>query len=217
MLLKVLAGLLLSVSGAGGIPVSTAVPEPALAPGAWELKFRYQDPQKISVVVPGQREPVVYWYMLYTVQNPTGREVDFYPKFELVTDTLQVIESEVRVSPEAFRAIKRRSGNPLLVTPEAATGKLLQGEDRQRHSVAIWRNVDPKARAFTVYVAGLSGEMTRLRNPAFNAEEPESAKNQRYFNLRKTLAIPYRLPGGESTRNLAVPERLLGEEKWIMR
>jgi hypothetical protein len=192
-------------------------PEPALAPASWELRFRYEDPQRISVVLPGHKEPVVYWCMLYRVENPTDQEVDFYPRFELVTDTLQVIPSEVRVSPEAFRAIQRRSGDPLLLPPEKVIGRLLQGRDRARHGVAIWRDVDPAVRSFTVYVAGLSGEVIRIRNPVFDAEQPESDTNKRYFILRKTLAIPYRLPGGMSLRAVAQPERVTGDAKWIMR
>jgi hypothetical protein len=193
------------------------VPEPSLAPISWELKFRYRDPQKVSVVVPGQDKPVVYWYVVYTIENPGPKEVDFYPKFELVTDTLQVIPSEAQVSPEAFRAIKRRSGDPLMVPPERAVGQLLVGRDRQRHSVAIWKNVDPAARAFTMYVAGLSGETVRMKNPGFDEAQAESDKNEKYFILRKTLSVPYKLPGGVGTRDLAVPERRNGEEKWIMR
>jgi hypothetical protein len=200
-----------------GVPVVPGIPEPSVSPVSWELKFRYQDPQKVSVVVPGQDKPVLYWYVPYSVENPGPQEVPFYPKFELVTDTLQVIPSEVRVSPEAFRAIQRRTGDALLLTPERAVGKLLVGQDRQRHGVAIWKNVDPATRSFTVYVTGLSGETVRLKNPEFDDKKPEGDKNQKYFILRKTLAVPYKLPGGESTRELAVPEREEGNQKWIMR
>ncbi len=200
-----------------GIPVSSGVPEPSIAPTSWELNFRYHDPQRVSVVLPGEKTPVVYWFMLYTVENSSDREVDFYPRFELVTDTLQVVPSEIKVSPEAFKAIQRRAGDRMLVPPEQAIGRLLRGEDRKRHSVAIWRNLDPKARSFTVYVAGLSGEMARMKNPVFDAGKPESDTNKRYFILRKTLSIPYKLPGGQSVREMAVPERMLGDEKWIMR
>jgi hypothetical protein len=216
---KALLLLLLCASAAqaAGVPVASAMPEPSIAPISWELKFRYQDPQKVSVVVPGQDRPVVYWYMLYRIENPGPLEVSFYPKFDLVTDKLQVVPSQAHVSPEAFRAIQRRSGNPFLMTPERIVGQLLVGTDRQRHGVAIWKNVNPEARAFTVYVAGLSGETVRMKNPGFDPEKPEDDKNPRYFNLRKTLSVPYKLPGGERTRDLAVPERMNGQEKWIMR
>jgi hypothetical protein len=209
--------LIVSMLGVAASAAWAGPPQPALAPASWELRFRYEDPQRISVLLPGRKEAEVYWCMLYRVENPTGQEVDFYPSFELVTDTLQVIPSEIRVSPEAFRAIQRRSGDPLLLPPETAIGRLLRGRDRARHGVAIWRDVDPSVRSFTVYVAGLSGEVMRVRNPAFDPEQPESDANKRYFVLRKTLAIPYKLPGGTSLRAFAQPERVTGDAKWIMR
>jgi len=199
-----------------GQPVP-AVLKPASVPASWELTFRFQDPQRVSVFLPGKALPAVYWYMLYTVENATDQEIDFYPTFELVTDTLQVLSSEVGVSPEAYRAVARRAGDPLLVTPEKVIGRLLRGKDRARHSVAIWPDFDPQAKRFTIYVGGLSGEVKRLKNPAFDSTRPESETNRRYFTLRKTLEIPYRLPGSRSRRSLAVPQRADAVMRWIMR
>lgn len=196
---------------------AVAAPAPSVVPKSWELKFRFQDPQRVAVAMPGQTEPAVYWYMLYSVENTSNREVEFYPRFDLVTDTLRVVTSEINVSPEAFQAIQRRSNDPLLVTPEKAIGKLRRGADQARHSVAVWRDFDPKARAFTVYISGLSGETARLKNPVFDPEKPADAANPRYFVLRKTLAVPYRFPGSESRRLEAVPERVTEQQKWIMR
>jgi hypothetical protein len=203
-------------SAASSQPAPVAI-EPARAPVSWELSFRFQDPQRVSVVVPDRAEPVVYWYMLYTVENPSDQEVDFYPEFQLVTNTLRVVQSEVRVSPEAFRAIQRRSGDPLLIPPERVIGKLLRGKDRARHSVAIWKDFDTKATSFTVFVSGLSGEMKRVKNPAFDASKPESRTNERYFTFRKTLSIPYKFPGSAATRDRVSPERLADKQQWIMR
>jgi len=226
------------LSAASSQPAPVAI-EPARAPVSWELTIRFQDPQRVSVivpseaepvvqlketganltrvVVPGKAEPVVYWYMLYTVENPSDQEVDFYPEFQLVTNTLRVVPSEVQVSPEAFRAIQRRSGDPLLLPPERVIGKLLRGKDRARHSVAIWKDFDPKATSFTVFVSGLSGEMKRVKNPAFDASKPESRTNERYFTFRKTLSIPYKFPGSAATRDRVSPERLADKQQWIMR
>jgi hypothetical protein len=204
------------LSAATSQPAPVAI-EPSAAPVSWELNFRFQDPERVSVVVPGKAEPVVYWFMLYSVENPGNEEVDFYPKFELVTNTLQVIQSEIRVSPEAFRAIGRRAEDPLLVTPERAIGKLLRGKDRARHSVAIFKDFDPKATSFTVFVSGLSGEFRREKNPAFDASKPESETNKRYFTFRKTLAIPYKFPGSPVTRRNVAPERLADKQQWLMR
>ncbi len=205
------------VSGAAAVPSLGQIPEPAVAPTTWELKFRYHDPQRVSVLLPGETTPTLYWYMLYTVENATDGEVDFLPQFTLVTDTLQARPAEVRVSPEAFKAIQRRTGDPLLVPPEKVIGRLLRGKDQAKRSVAIWRDFDPRAKSFKVFVGGLSGEVARLRNPTFDSAQPESDDNPRHYVLRKTLEIPYRLPAGESMRHQAVPERRPEQQKWIMR
>jgi hypothetical protein len=200
-----------------GSAVAFAAPQPSIVPKGWELNFRYRDPERIAVTVPGRSEPVVYWYMLYTVENRTDEARGFYPTFTIVTDTLNVVESEIGVSPEAFRAIKRRWADPLLLAASQINGKLLVGEDRAKRGVAIWPDFDPKAREFTVYVTGLSGETTRIANPAFDAEKPVGPQNLRFFILHKTLEIPYRLPGGTEGRSIAVPQRLNREPVWVMR
>lgn len=214
---KCLLTMCLALGGAVIVDRTDAQPKPALAPRSWELTFRFHDPQRVSVFVPGRETPTVYWYMLYTIENTTDDEVDFYPRFDLVTDTLQVVRSENSVSPEAFKAIQRRAGDPLLLEPEKMLGRLLRGKDRARHGVAVWKDFDPEARGFTIYVSGLSGEWTRLRNPAFDPEREEDASNPRYFILRKTLAVPYRLPGGGAFRASAKPQRVPEEQEWVMR
>jgi len=197
--------------------VLAELPTPAAAPVSWELRFRFQDPQRVSVVVPGQADPVVYWYMLYTVENPGDLEIDYLPRFELVTDTLKVVPSEVKVSPEAFQAIRRRSGDPLLLTPEKILGQLLCGKEHAKHGVAIWRDFDPRARAFRIYAQGLAGEMTRVKNPGFEPKKPETDANKRYFILHKTLEIPYKLPAGPTDRYRAIPVRQTDKQRWVMR
>lgn len=191
--------------------------QPAVIPPNWELKIKFQDPQRVAVTVPGQKAPVVYWYMVYTVENPTDREVDFFPDFTLVTDTMRVVKSELQVSPEAFQAIQRRSGIAGLLPPEKVLGKLLRGQDRARSSVAIWKDFEAPAKGFTVFVAGLSGEVSFVKNPAYDPKKPEDAGNKRAFILRKTLELPYKFPGAESMRTYVVPERQTERQKWIMR
>lgn len=200
-----------------GVTALAEVPKPAEVPKSWELKFRFEDPQRVAVYEPGQNEPTVYWYMLYRVENATDQEVDFYPRFDLITDTLDVVSDQREVSPEAFKAIRRRAGQPFLLPPEKVAGKLLIGEERARYGVAIWKDFDPKARAFAIYVHGLSGEWTKIRNPAFDEDKPSSDENPRYFVLRKTLKIPYRFPGSESMRHKAVPQRIPEKQTWVMR
>ncbi|MBI4581436.1 MAG: hypothetical protein HY718_17165 [Planctomycetes bacterium] len=214
---KLLAVHMLCLAGTAYGEAPATQPTPAIASAEWSLIFRFQDPRRVSVVLPGGARPVVYWYMLYTVENPTEREINFVPEIRIVTDRLQVIRCGEGVSPEAYRSIHRRANDPALVPPEKIAGRVQPGKDRARHGVAIWKDFDPEIRSFTVYVSGLSGEMMRWKNPAFNPEKPQGRDNRAYFLLRKTLAIPYSLPGSEASRGEIVPRRIADEQKWVMR
>ncbi len=199
------------------IPVAKGAPKPGLAPKSWELQVEFRDPARIRVTLPGDGRPTTFWYMVYMVTNNTGREVPFYPQCDLVTDALQVIRSGDDVSPTVFDAIRERHRKqyPFLVPPLKASGKLLQGADNARSSVVIFREFDPEASEFTVYVAGLSGEVVRVPNPVFDPSQPQTEKNVAFFTLRKTLAIRYTIPGDLETRKHAAPIR--AGRTWVMR
>ena len=208
---RVLATFLLVISVAKGAP------KPSLAPKSWELEVEFRDPARIRVTLPGDDRPTTFWYMVYTVTNNTGHEVPFYPQSDLVTDALQVIRSGDDVSPTVFDAIRERHRKqcPFLVPLLKASGKLLQGADNARTSVAIFREFDPEASEFTVYLAGLSGEVVRVPNPVFDPAPPQTEKNVAFFTLRKTLAIRYTIPGDLETRKRAAPIR--AGRTWVMR
>jgi hypothetical protein len=202
-------------------------PGPSPTPVSWELEFKFLDPQRIEVQLPGTSTPEVYWYIVYTVTNPTERSQEFFPTFQIVTEDLRVYDTDTGISKLVFDAIKERHRitHPYLVHPTLAIGPLLTGDDNARESVAIWRQIDLNVNNFTVYVAGLSGETRFVKNPAYDPAQPENTVkgadgkervvNPRHFTLRKTLEIRYNLPGSPDTRVLAEPERV--SVRWVMR
>lgn len=202
-------------------------PEPAATPVSWEFKFQFLDPRRIEVQLPGTDQPEVYWYMVYTATNGGPRSQLFFPMFRVVTEELEVFDSDTGISPLVFAAIRERHRrtHPDLVHPTKAIGELLTGDDNARESVAIWRQIDLSNNRFTVYVAGLSGEAQFVRNPAYDPTRPETTetgpdgkevvRNPKSFTLRKTLEIRYNLPGSASARPRAAPERR--QMRWIMR
>lgn len=185
--------------------------------GSWLLDFKFHDPQRITLYLPGDEKPTTFWYLVYQVTNQTGRDVQFYPSFRLVTDTLQVVEGGSDISPSVYREIiaRHKVEFPFLAEPSKVSGLLLQGEENARASVVAFREFDIEASGFTVYVAGLSGEVSRIANPAFNAGRPESETNERFFVFRRTLAVVYQLPGDWITAREAIPLRRTRE--WVMR
>ncbi len=201
----------------GSASALAQVLKPSRAPVSWELKFSFSDPQRISLTLPGANQPTVYWYMLYTVENDTDREVAYYATAELVTSSLQVIKGGEQISPTVYDAIKARHKitHPFMIDPSRVSGTLLQGEDNAKTSMVVFRQFNYEDNAFSIYFSGLSGEIKQQPNPSFDASQPESKKNPRTFTLRKTLEIKYELPGDETTRRQAKPMRR--ERRWVMR
>jgi hypothetical protein len=205
-------------------------PEPSPTPISWEFDFKYLHPRRIDVQPPGAAQREIYWYMVYTVTNTANTTQHFYPTFQLVTDELRLIDTDMGINPLVFEAIKQRHKvtHPYLVHPTKAIGDLRTGADYARESVAIWRASDVSATEFTIYVAGLSGEARIVRNPAYNLDEPETTTivtddgrehevtvNPKYFTLRKTLQLHYKLAASERARQEIEPR--LEEARWIMR
>ena len=211
--------MILAVTVACVVASSAVVagPEPKLGSKSWQLDFSFHDPQRITIRLPATGHEVTYWYMLYTVTNSTGTDVQYFPSFALVTDTLQVVKAGETAHPLVYDAIAARHKKeyPFFAPPSRITGLLLQGEDNARTSAAVFAVFDGKADAFTIYGSGLSGQIERVINPSFDESKPESESNPRRFILRKTVAIMYDLPGDEHTRDEATPIRR--DRKWVMR
>lgn len=226
MSLAMTAIVLLSL-GTQAAPVVGTGPEPAATRVSWEFEFKFDDPQRIEVQLPGADQPEVYWYMVYTVTNPDARSQLFFPTVQIVTEDLRVFDTDVGISPLVFEVIRERHRrtHQYLVHPTPGIGELLSGDDNARECVAIWRQIDLNVNSFKVYVAGLSGETQFVRNPVHDPSKPEGVKrgadgkerivNPKHFTLRKTLEIQYDLPGSPAARSLAAPER--GQVRWIMR
>lgn len=205
-------------------------PKPEIISASWDLHFDYQEIQRIAIDLPGKPGPRTYWYLLYTVTNDTGRDIDFYPSFEIMTNRGRRIPNEIGVSPAVFRAVKIRHAptHPFLQDQTQIIGRLLQTADQAREGVAIWPDFSPGADKFTIFVRGLSGESTEVPNPGFDPAKPETVAekladgttiprkiNPRKWSLHKTLAIRYDLPGDPRTRSGARPVRTAQE--WVMR
>jgi len=210
-------GLALFGFWAGYGPPATAAPKADIATTAWQLDLEFHDPQRITLRLPGDEHATTFWYVLYQVTNRTGKDVQFYPSFRIVTDTLQVVEGGANVSPTAYDAIKARHFQefPFFAPPAKVTGLLLQGVENSRSSAAVFRTFEEAASSFTLYISGLSGESARQRNPAFDPKREESEDNPRAFFMRRTLAVVYDLPGDPQTRSAATPMRRSRE--WVMR
>jgi hypothetical protein len=231
MLRRLLIVAIATVAGTAGFSrQATAAPTPSLTPQTWQLDFQFEDPQRLVVQLPGEAKPRVYWYILYNVVNNSGKDVQFLPRFEIVTNDLKVVTADPATDPVVFATIKKlhAKDRPFLLEPLEATGKLLQGSDNAKDSVAIWRDFSGQTRRFTMFVGGLSGDNVVIPNPTFDPSKPETevregpkgqkvkvTVNPRRFTLYKTLSIVYTLPGDDEARKTALAVR--GDLEWVMR
>ena len=220
-------------------------PKPSPTPISWELTFKPAPLTRIQVDT--GKGPETYWYMIYTIINDTGQDVDFFPEVVRVSELdgaapqasadaksdkgpgMIVDAALVGAHPKVFESIKKLYGKtqPFLVSPVDAIKKLLQGKDNALTSVVIFSDLDPRVTKFTIYFGGLSGEKTSIPNPKYDprraaakdttpdAKAAADKDNPQYFVLRKTLAMPYALPGDAKSRRSATPAA--GAINWVMR
>ncbi|MEX1017086.1 MAG: hypothetical protein WDZ31_10110 [Phycisphaeraceae bacterium] len=165
-----------------------AYPEPAIVSPSWNLEFEYRTPQAIAVEdVDGS--PRWYWYIRYKVTNHTGDDRLFIPEITVATDTGKIIETGQNVPASVFARIKERERSPLLESPIDVVGRILQGEDYARESVAIWPAGREPVNELRIFVGGISGETA-------NTEHPGTGET---VMLRRTRMLTYHLPGKPAT------------------
>jgi hypothetical protein len=195
--------------------VCVAAPKPAIVPGPddWTVDVRFEHPQQIAPKFRGQAKERRFWYAIITLTNNTNRDVSFYPKCELMTDTFQIMPAGRDVPAAVFEQIKRRhqAKYPFLELLEKADSKLLQGEDNARDIVVIWPDFDAKAKHIKLFITGLSNETAAIDHPVARNKNGRPIK----VFLRKTLELDYALGGDTAFRTDA--GLIFEEKRWIMR
>ncbi len=193
--------------------VCLAAPEPAVVqrPGQWTVEVKFEQPEQ--VVLPGGGGSSRYWYMILTVTNRTGNDVDFYPRCELMSDTFQIVPAGVNVPASVFAKIKQRHQDryPFLEPLGGVQNRILQGEDNAKDIAVIWRDFDRGATGFKVFVTGLSNETVSIDHPIAVGNDGQPLK----IFLRKTLALDYTFRGDPAMR--ASAQVVYEGTSWIMR
>jgi len=192
-----------------------AAPQPAIVqrPGQWTLEVRYEHPQQI--VLPwGPKGETRFWYVIVSVTNRTGQDVDFYPKCDVLTDTFQIVPAGRGVTPAVFAAIKQRHQGqyPFLEAPQAVGNRILQGEDNAKDIAIIWSDFDTQALGFKVFITGLSNETAVVPHPV--AVDAASGRPVPVY-LRKTLELTYAFRGDPALRSSV--EVVFKGQGWVMR
>jgi len=175
----------------------------------YTLDFQFEQLEPLVVATPeGGKE--VYWYLVYTITNPSDAEHNFVPAFSLYSDEASLRRAGLH--PDVFEAIKARRKIKFLENAVQMTGKVLPGEDGARTGVAIFAPLDRKTDRFKILVEGLSGRYIERPNPAARPDAPDQ---ERVVRLRKTLVLEYKFPGDEWWLNLDQP--LFVAKSWTWR
>lgn len=198
--------LALTVAAAVTLPTTPKAygfPEPSSAPESWQFDFTYSKPAVIAVkTIDGVKW---FWYITYKVENNTGEDRLFIPEIVMSTDQGDIAVAGKNVPAGVFDAIKQSLGNKLLESPVRVVGRLLQGEDNARESVAIWPAFDHDIDEMSIFISGIDGETEVIKHPLTGDN----------VTVVKTLMASYNLPGtgGRLQEQAVVPHG----ETWVMR
>lgn len=192
-----------------------AAPKPAAVPGVneWTLDVTFEHPQQIMAELPGENKVRRFWYIILTLTNHAGREVGFYPKCELMTDSFQIIPAGKGVRGEVFERIRlRHQGKyPFIESLEHADNKVLQGQDNARDIAIIWPDFDPNAKEVSLFIAGLSNETAAISHPVAKDNEGRPVR----VLLRKSLELKYKIGGDPVQRD--AQKLTFANKRWVMR
>ena len=200
---------------------ASTYPKPLTVPQQWQFEIELGDLRPIAVRLPNKKANQIFWYLPYTVTNRSGKDRILVPEVILYTDTGEIIRSGKRTPMVVFDKIKAVYNDPLMKAPTAMTGKLLQGEDNAKGSVAIWPDFDPNAGKVSIFFGGLSGETVSVNLPVpINVVEPDWRGKEHTITkdkllLVKTLELQYAIPGEKAARRHLAP-RLI-KQQWVMR
>ena len=192
-----------------------AAPEPAIVPayGQWTVDVEFTNLQQIVLPTRGAEKQEKYWYIIITLTNNTGEDVDFYPKCDLMTDNFQILSEGAFVSPMVFQQIKKlhQSEYPFLENLETTDNRILQGSDNTKDIAIIWSDFNKDASSVKVFITGLSNETVVVNHPIDLDENGQPVK----IYLRKTLELSYKIEGDSMSRS--ADSMVFEGKRWIMR
>jgi hypothetical protein len=209
---SIVVGAIICCAAAAGYGQSVKAPAQAIqGADGWTLDVVFEQPQEITLRLPGDSADTKYWYIILSLTNKAGKEVGFYPDCELMTDTYQILQAGAGVRGEVYQKIKERHQDryPFLEPLEKASGKLPQGEDFTKDVVVVWKNFDNDARGVKFFIAGLSNETQAVDKPTAAGAAAE------HVLLRKTLELDYAISGDPIMRTEA--SLLYKGKNWVMR
>lgn len=183
--------------------------QPSIVNPTWAFDLKVQTPSAIAV--PGANGRLQwYWYIAYQVTNNTGEDRLFIPEVVVLNNHGEIVQANRRIPPAVYPAIAERLGNALLESPNDVVGRLLQGPDFAKESVAIWPASLQDVDEFTLFFGGVDGETKPLLSPVTGKPIMEASSDpitgeaimdvegnvvMRPIMVQRTRGFTYQTPG----------------------
>lgn len=180
----------------------------------WTLHVTYEHPVQITLKMPGWEQPRRFWYMIISLTNATAEEeVPFYPKFELVTDTFQILPAGLGEQNDLFALVKGKHQGlyPFLESLDFFDHRIRRGSDNTRDFVIFWPDFDARAKTIQFYLAGLSNETAAINHPI----QVDGQGNPVRVYLQKSLQLTYSIGADPQLRRDASLQ--YEGQDWVMR
>ncbi|MFC1762020.1 hypothetical protein ACFL6U_08050 [Planctomycetota bacterium] len=195
--------------------MTSAAPEPKVVQpkGLWTAELVFEPLQQLIYQPSPDVQPQRFWYIILTLTNNSGQDMDFHPRCDLLTDTFQLVPAYERIPPSISNMIRNRHQTkyPLLQSMASVGNRLLQGEDHAKDVIVVWPDFDPEAAKASLFIAGLSNETALVKHPTLKDAEG----NPTPFFLRKTLELNFKLRSEAGLRTNA--DVRFVDKRWVMR
>ena len=189
--------------------IGFCTPEPAIIqkPGLWTTHVAYEPLRLIRY------QDKHYWYMIMTVTNHSGGDIEVHPQCDLVTDQLHLILEGKHVPNDVVQYLLQlhQRRYPLLEHLRMSGYRMFNGEDHAKDILLVWPDVCPMANQIRLYLTGLSNEVHAIDHPFAMDEKGQPEK----ILVRKCLELTYNLTGAANQRNNANIH--FKEQHWVMR
>ncbi len=185
------------------LPLTGLAPVPDAVPRRWELRLT-PGPLRVATVEL-EDGPRWFYYFTYRVENHSGEDRFFAPKFELMTSEGELIRSLDNVPREASEDLRKRLKSELVQDELRIQGMLLQGKENARDGIVVWALDELDVDEVVVFASGFSGETKTVIRP----------DDGKRAILRKTRMLRHVVPGRLDPTSSDPLERTV--DLWIMR
>lgn len=165
----------------------------------WSLKFNYEKPEYIRVQ-DSTGEIQTHWYMIYSLTNPTDRDLHISVELKVITDDEHVYYNSLYPGVEKLVEAQKNQKflNVLEMKGEDLSGTIAAGETKL--GIALFGRIDDEMDTMNIHITGLVDVV--------------SHEGTTVFKEVKVLILTYQRKGDEFNRHLDLLHYV--RKEWIV-